>query len=192
MALLYGRNIAVFAVVATPILTFYLDSMLNELGWKLRPVTRITKRQLLINRVLVAVIGFGAFANVVAVLSPESVDTAQRAFLPIDVAEFIEEEQPQGPMLNSYNWGGYLMFALPDYPVYVDGRTDLYRDEFLTRYLRTALGRDEWRDVLDEDGINMVVVESGSGLAINLREEPGWTLIYEDDKAVIFTRDEAI
>ena len=29
-------------------------------------------------------------------------------------------------MFNSYNWGGYLMFKLPDYPVFVDGRTDLY------------------------------------------------------------------
>ena len=120
------------------------------------------------------------------------VDTAQRAFLPVDVAEYIEAEQPQGPMLNSYNWGGYLMFALPEYPVYVDGRTDLYRDEFLTRYLQTAVASNDWQAVLDEDGINMVVVESQSGLALALHDEAGWTLAYEDEKAVVFTRDEAL
>lgn len=192
MALLYGRNIAVFAVVATPILTYYLDAALNERGWILKPIQRVTRRQARINAILLGLIVFGALANMIAVLAPASVETAQRAFLPIDVAEFIEAEQPAGPMFNSYNWGGYLMFALPDYPVYVDGRTDLYKDEFLTRYLQTAVGGADWREVLDEDGINMVVVESRSGLALNLREEPGWTLVYEDEKAVIFTRDEAL
>lgn len=192
MAFLYGRNISVFAVVATPILTFYVASMLEERGWILRPVTRVTQRQARLNALLLGVIMLGAVVNTIAVLAPESVETAQRAHLPIDVAEFIDIEQPRGPMFNSYNWGGYLMFALPEYPVYVDGRTDLYRDEFLTRYLRAAFGSNGWREILDEDGINMVVVEGGSGLASNLREEAGWTLIYEDDKAVIFTRDEAI
>lgn len=192
MALLYGRNIAVFAVVATPILTYYLDAALNERGWILKPIQRVTRRQARINAILLGLIVFGALANMIAVLAPASVETAQRAFLPIDVAEFIEAEHPAGPMFNSYNWGGYLMFALPDYPVYVDGRTDLYKDEFLTRYLQTAVGGADWREVLDEDGINMVVVESRSGLALNLREEPGWTLVYEDEKAVIFTRDEAL
>ncbi|MEQ8671727.1 MAG: hypothetical protein RLP44_25995 [Aggregatilineales bacterium] len=192
MAFLYGRNIAVFAVVATPILTYYLDAVLKERGWILRPIQRVTRRQARINAVLLGLIVFGALANMIAVLAPASVETAQRAFLPMDVAEFIEAEQPTGPMFNSYNWGGYLMFALPDYPVYVDGRTDLYKDEFLTRYLQTAVGGTDWREVLDEDGINMVVVESRSGLALNLREEAGWTLAYEDNKAVIFTRDEPL
>jgi len=191
MAFLYGRNIAVFAVVATPILTYYADAALNERGWIIRPVRRMTTTQIRINTALLTLILLGALANMVAVLAPASVDTAQRAFLPVNVAEFIAEEQPERPMFNSYNWGGYLMFALPEYPVYVDGRTDLYRDEFLTRYLRTAVGGDNWREVLDEDEINTVVVESRSGLANNLREEVGWTLIYEDDMAVVFSRDEA-
>ncbi|NJL56837.1 hypothetical protein HC928_18070 [bacterium] len=40
MALLYGRNIAVFAVPATVALTYYVDDILQERGWVLRPVTR--------------------------------------------------------------------------------------------------------------------------------------------------------
>jgi hypothetical protein len=114
------------------------------------------------------------------------------------VAEFIEDNRPPGPMFNSYNWGGYLMFALPEYPVYVDGRTDLYGDEFLSRYLDAALAGEGWRDILDEDGINFAVIETGSPLAVNLAEEPGWVQIYpdethaEDDRAVIFARVEGV
>ena len=41
LALNYGRNIAVFAVVATPILTFHVDALLRERGWVMRPRKRV-------------------------------------------------------------------------------------------------------------------------------------------------------
>jgi hypothetical protein len=197
LALTAGRNIALFAVVATPIFTFHIESILEERGWSFKPTTRVTRTQARINAVLAAVIVLGVLAYIVSVLEPESVNEAQREFLPVQAAEFIESEQPAGPMFNSYNWGGYLMFALPDYPVYVDGRTDLYKNDFLLRYLDTAVAGDDWRDVLDEDGINLVVVESGSGLGRVLADEPGWTQIYPtadypDDDRVIYQRDEPL
>jgi hypothetical protein len=96
-------------------------------------------------------------------------------------------------MFNSYNWGGYLMFAAPEYPVFVDGRTDMYGDAFLTRWLQTATGGEGWRETLDEYGINLVVVENGSGLARQLATDSDWRLIYPrpsdaDEQAVIFAR----
>lgn len=50
-------------------------------------------------------------------------------------------------MFNSYDFGGYLVWALyPVMPVYVDGRTGLYGDAFLNEYLNTALaGPRDWR-----------------------------------------------
>ncbi len=188
MALLYGRNIALFAVPATVVLTYHIDDILTERGFVLRTATRVTKTQIRLNVALLVFVMFGVFAYFVSVITPETVDEAQRMFLPVEVAEFIEDESLEGPMFNSYNWGGYLLFALPDVPVYVDGRTDLYRDELLSRYLQAALGQPGWREILDEDGIRLVVVEAASGLATNLREESAWTLEYEDGRAVIFTK----
>ncbi len=192
MGLLAGRNIAVFAVVATPVFSHYVDAALQERGWILKPIQRVTRRQARLNAVLLGVILFGALAVIASVWSPTAIDTAQRQFLPVNVAEYMAENNLSGRMFNSYNWGGYLMFALPDVPVYVDGRTDLYRDEFLLRYLKTAVGGDGWREVLDEDAIDFVVIEAKGGLANRLREASGWTLLYEDEQdfAVIFTRDE--
>lgn len=194
MGLMAGRNIALFAVVTTPVLTFHVTALLEERGWDFRPMTRVTRRQARLNLVLLLVIVIGVIARVAMVVDPEVVDEAQREILPVQVAEFIEAEQPTGPMFNSYNMGGYLLFALPDFPVYVDGRTDLYKNEFLTRYLETAGGGDDWRDVLDEDGIQFVVMEKRSGLAKRLEADSGWTLIYpnaeyEDDNNVIYLRD---
>ena len=195
MGLLAGRNIAVFAVVATPVLTRHVDDLLTERGWVIKPVYRVTPRMVRLNLLLVVVILLGALAKVLLVLDAETVTAAQEKYLPVRVADFIEQKKPAGPMFNSYNWGGYLMFALPDYPVFVDGRTDLYGDEFLTEYLRAALGDPEWRKVFAEYGINLVVIETGSGLANVLLEEPDWKQIYptgqyEDDQAVVFVREE--
>lgn len=195
MALTAGRNIAVFAVVAIPVLTYYADSALTARGWVLNPIRRVTVRQGRLNTAILAVVLLGIGAVTASILSPAAVDAAQRAYLPVDAAEFIAEEAPPGPMFNSYNWGGYLMFALPDYPVYADGRTDLYGDEFLLHYIRVHAARDDWRAALDDDGVNLVVVEAFSALAGQLAEEPGWTRIYdsagdEDNiNAMIFVRD---
>jgi hypothetical protein len=189
MALLAGRNIAVFAVVATPVLTYHLDSILDERGWALKPVRYATSSMARLNVALVAIILLGVLAKVILVLDTKTVTAAQEERLPVHVAEYLNDERPAGPMFNSYNWGGYLMFAAPDYPVFVDGRTDLYGDEFLTTYLRTATGSPGWQETLDDYNINLVVVEAQSGLARALRSEPGWQLDYEDGIATVFVRE---
>lgn len=191
MALLAGRNVAVFAVVATPILTRYLDTVLTERGWVVRPIQRVTPRMARLNVILVGVIGLVALLKVLLVLDTKTVDQAQRDYLPVDAAEHLQLANLTGPMFNSYNWGGYLMYALPDTPVFVDGRTDLYGDDFLTHdYLQTASGAPGWQDTLTKYGIKLVVMEADSGLARNLRDDPAWHIDYEDKLAVIFVRQD--
>jgi hypothetical protein len=189
MGLLAGRNIAVFAVVATPVLTWHLDTLLQERGWVLRSVKFATLSQARLNAILIGVISLAALAKIVLVLDAETVYEAQSTILPVAAAEYLEAENPPGNMFNSYNWGGYLMFAAPQYPVYVDGRTDLYGSDFLVEWRQVALGGGDWRTVLDEADINLVVVENGSGLARNLEEADDWRLDYEDDLAVVYVRE---
>src|SRR5215207_534204 len=125
MGFLAGRNIAVFAVVATPVLTYYLDAALRDRGW-LRPGARFaTPMQARINLFLIALIVLGAAAKVLLVLDQKTVAEAQADAFPIGASNYLNTAQPEGPMFNSYNWGGYLMFAAPQYLVYVDGRTDM-------------------------------------------------------------------
>jgi hypothetical protein len=188
MALLAGRNIAVFAVVATPVLTYHLDSILTERGWALRSRSRVTAGMARINLVLLIVVLLGAAAKVLLVLSPTLVAQEMRNYLPVGAVEYLQANPPPREMFNSYNWGGYLMFRLPDTPVYVDGRTDLYGDAFLTQYLQTAIGGDGWQETLDAQGVNMVVIEQGSGLARRLRDDAGWQEVYTDSMASIFER----
>lgn len=189
MSLLAGRNIAVFAVAATPVLTYHLDSILNERGWVFKPMSRVTPRMARLNLVIVIVVLVGALAKVLLIMEPISLAENMRAYLPVEVSEYLRESQPPREMFNSYNWGGYLMFAVPEYPVFVDGRTDLYGDAFLTQYLQTAFAGDGWRETLDSYAINTVVIEKDSGLARQLRDENGWGEVYTDDMVAVFVRE---
>lgn len=194
MALLYGRNIAVFAVAAAPALSLGLDALLRENRLDFTPRKSVSPQQGRLNAALISLILFAAIANAASVLNADTVAKFQRRTLPVEAADFIAETQPPGPMFNSYNWGGYLLWALPDYPVYVDGRTDLYRSDFLLRWLDTALGLGQWQNVLEEDGINLVIIEQRSGLDWRLRDAPDWTRVYppaasDDNRVVIYLRD---
>ena len=92
-------------------------------------------------------------------------------------------------MFNSYNWGGYLIYELwPEYPVYIDGRTDLYEDDFMRRYVQVVSAGDKWSQILDEDGVNLILIEQNSTLTKFLKRDAVWQEIYEDEIAVIFAR----
>lgn len=207
MALLAGRNIAIFALVATPILVRYADAAWTAqqrhwaedgLPWQQsllaalsgRPA-RPARRLFVLNWVLLGLVLLGAGVKAGQVLWPGTMARVEAETLPRQAVTFLETEQPAGPMFNSYNWGGYLIYRLwPDYRVFVDGRTDLYDDAFLREYLNTARTGPGWREPLERYGINLVFIEHDSLLANALREEPGWLEVYRDEQAALFRRVE--
>lgn len=188
LALWAGRNIAVFAVAATPALSRLVNAYLEERGWHLRPMKNVKGTRLVINWILLMIVAFGGLAKIGSDLLPENVEEVQEELLPLAAVSYLEKNPPQGNMLNSYNWGGLLMFLLPDFPVFVDGRTDLYGDKFLKDYFKTYLGASDWRVMLEKYDIQVVVVEDENALATLLREDDSWEIVYEDDQAVILEK----
>ena len=49
-----------------------------------------------------------------------------QAHSPVRAVEFIQSQPLSGPMLNDWDDGGYLIWAAPEYPVFIDGRADVY------------------------------------------------------------------
>lgn len=190
LALLYARNIAVFAVVATPILTHHFDNALSERKMILRPRRTVPLPMAILNIILIvaAVIGVGAYA--LSLFTPDNIREMQAEILPINAVNYLNENDLPREMFNSYNWGGYLMFAATDYPVFVDGRTDLY-GEFVEDYIAIYRNRVESIEAeLENYGVNLVVVEQGVSINAALSEISAWQITYEDDLAVIWVRDE--
>ena len=99
------------------------------------------------------------------------------------------ENHPPGQLFNSYNWGGYLCGGYgADYPVYVDGRTDVYDNAFLQEYLKIVTGQLDAPVVFDERGIKVVMVEQESPLGPQLLKSGRWQAAYRDDLAVVYVR----
>ena len=156
----------------------------------MHPARFATPMQARLNLVLIVLVLVGALAKIALVLKPVAVAEAQAQTLPVEAVAYLNRARPPGPIFNTYNWGGYLIYAAPEYPVYVDGRTDLYGDSFLTRYLQVATGARGWQADFDNYGINVALVETSGALADNLRERPGWTVAYEDSLAAVFVREQ--
>ncbi len=196
LALVAGRNIALFALVAAPVLARHAQAALDDVagrypGWAgmVSGGGESARGLIWLNWLILLVVTLAAFVKVSIPLDPKLNTRLIANTLPVAAAEFISDSRPAGPMFNSYNWGGYLSWALyPDYPIYVDGRTDLYSDEFFSEYLKVASGARDWEAVLERRGVRLLVVETGSPLAAAARRHSDWLQVYTDPVAVVLER----
>ena len=188
LALWASRNIALFAVVATPTLSRQVDAYLTERGWQIRPMKSVRGARLILNWALLILIVFGGLAKIATDLEAENVDEIQAEFFPLEALSYIRENPPAGNMLNNYNWGGLQIYTVPDVPVFVDGRTDLYGDDLLGDYFDALLGASNWRDVFEDYDIQAAFLPEESSLSTLLREDGEWQIVYEDEQAVIFEK----
>jgi len=95
---------------------------------------------------------------------------------------------PSERMFNSYNWGGYIIWRLPDHPVFIDGRADLYGDPLFGEYLKVWKLDPSWGEVLRRWQVQVVICERPSALATLLAESPSWEQVYADSTAAVFRR----
>ncbi len=198
-ALFAGRNIAIFGLVVTPILARYADAAWSE-QWQAWGRQRVPFANAstyrggpltVLNWLLLILIAGAALVKIALPLDPQISHQVEQTRFPYEAVEFIKEERPPGPLFNDYNWGGYLIFKLwPDYPVYIDGRTDLYDDAFIRRYISVMVADEGWPQILDEAGINTVMIGPESTLAKFMSRDPAWREIYRDGQAVIFSRSQ--
>jgi hypothetical protein len=92
-----------------------------------------------------------------------------------------------GPVLNSEAFGGYLAFrGVPDF---IDGRIEMYGNDFLARDLAAERGdRAALLRLLARYQIAWALVQRHSAEAAALRDLPGWRRVYADDDAVVYRR----
>jgi hypothetical protein len=103
--------------------------------------------------------------------------------------EFLQREKLSGKMFNNDEFGDYMVYAAwPKYQVFMDGRTDMYREKFISPYLKVAHARPGWKNILAQFDIDWVIFDTDSALTAALRESNDWQPIYSDKIATIFIR----
>jgi hypothetical protein len=185
-----GRHLPIFAFAAAPLLAEHASLWIKSQGFH-RPVQAhdkiLSRRQAVLRYALVVVTLAAGLINVRQVMARQL--SAETQSFPASAVEFIQRENPPGPIFNAYNWGGYLIWKLyPERRVYIDGRADVYGDAFIDEYIKTSKGQGDWRGVLNRFEVRTVIIKPDSMLALLLEREEGWSKVYEDGQAVVLIR----
>jgi hypothetical protein len=180
------RNIALFAIAAAPLLSEWINAFIQTLPQKAEhSASRALNPRLAstINGLLILVLGLTALGNLYLVSQPERVDRNY----PVDAVKWIRDNQPAGRLFNSYNWGGYLLWTLPEFPVFIDGRADLYGDDLINQWHDVVNAEENAASILDAWDVNVILLEPHWPI-VDILEERGWDTTYQDEQAVILIR----
>ena len=93
-----------------------------------------------------------------------------------------------GVLLNEYDWGGYLIWVVPDRPVFIDGRLyPFIPNGVMTGYLTATHVLPGWRGVIDRWNVSQALLRPDRPLAQALRDER-WTVVAQDATFVLLER----
>jgi len=107
---------------------------------------------------------------------------------PVNAANYLRQHPQPGPLYNAFDWGGFLIWYMPDYPVAIDGRADLYGDELNDRFYAAANGDNSYATDPYLDRAGVVLLFRDMPLSALLSSDPRFQKIYEDSLAVMFVR----
>ncbi len=107
--------------------------------------------------------------------------------MPAAALAAVEATHVTGQVLNDYGFGGYLIFA--GIAPFIDGRAELYGDEFIKRYVQAMLlESNELPKLLEQYGIVWTLIAPERPAALLLDHLHGWRRLYADDVAVVHVR----
>ena len=137
---------------------------------------------------------FALVAVVLLILAPgleftsRALDRTITGMFPVNAVNFVRQNRIPGPLYNDFDWGGFLTWYLPEYPVVIDGRTDVYGDEIDRMCFDTQNGGPSYRQdpYLNEAGL--VLLHRSDGLVATLQLDPRFRKVYEDQLATVFVR----
>lgn len=104
------------------------------------------------------------------------------------VVNFLDKGYPPGNLLNDYEWGDYLIYAMKSPPkVFIDGRADMYGEEVFSDHGK-ILGMDKEVDkLLEKYSIGWALLLRDNLLGRYLLDCRGWRSIYTDEHIVVLS-----
>ena len=118
-----------------------------------------------------------------------ALDRAISREYPVDAVNFLRRNPVGGPLYNSFDFGGFLIFYMPQYPVSIDGRTDLYGSALVEQYYATQEADPSYSTdpALNEAGV--VVLKNKFPITGMLLSDRRFRVIYRDDLATVLVHN---
>jgi hypothetical protein len=172
------RNVAFFAVVAAPVLS-RLCGVREASSKKPRPV----------GGVAYSMIAAAVLVAVLCVRARWQQGGERLGWRPLSASLIEAVRRCPDQLFNHLEDGGYLMWALPSRPIFVDSRMNAYPVHLL-KQSREADLRGVYADVFREYGIGCAVVRTDSPLARRLELDGAMARTYSDRQRTVFERFE--
>jgi hypothetical protein len=198
MGLYSTRNIPLFALIAAPIMAEgfaaafrtrpagngqILEAYRNREN-RLQSVDGMLRGHLW--PIAVVALFVGLLAGGVSLDSTHHGNRFDPQVFPVAAANWLEANPPPGKMFNYFSWGGYLLYRLwPEQKVFIDGQTDFYGEDLTRQYEQVYYCEEGWQDVLARHQVQWAILPADALLAVRLRNDLGWRVIYQDETAVI-------
>ncbi len=200
-AIVHARNIPLFALAGALLAAPYVQSCLNRMApvWQ-RAAGRDASR---LPALLLAAVSLFCVASALRVAvqtvraAPEQAPVflehlgrvAVRAdWFPERACQFMRAERfpPHLRMFNSYSIGGYLIEQLPQEPVFIDGREDIYLGPVMDDYIgiEHCAAPSACADTLSRYQFDCVVTNDPPEVRA-FAADPQWAVVYTDDRATV-------
>jgi len=140
-------------------------------------------RQTLVAGLTVAVTGMAFLA-----LIPRESSVLMRRVaetLPVKACDYIRSASLPQPLFNAYEWGAFLTWYLPEYPVAIDARRGLYPEELETDYFKVMRVEIPYQSLPAMKNARTILLQKSNVLGGGLRNVPGFQVAYEDDVAIV-------
>jgi uncharacterized membrane protein len=195
-ALLAGRNVPLFLMVAAPVVACMLRDVLSHLSTsrgfgavcatiseiceELRPWERL-RRFHAVSALAVLLLAALFASGASGFESQFDPDRFPATAIPIVEASSARR------IFASDQWGGYLIYRLyPSKQVFIDGRADVFGRELSNTGIGILNARFDWSQQLDHFAVDMVLIKPDAPLATVLKTSPGWRMLFDDGKAIVF------
>jgi hypothetical protein len=197
LALQNVRNIALFVAAVTPVLINTYGEWWRELAAAHKWTFNLPPRKLfaVITAIVLILIALLVTVRVDNNINPARQEKLEAETYPVAASDWLAAHPEVGTrMFNQYGWGGYLanrFYPQPNRKVFIFGEAALMGDDLLNEYEHIYTIHSDWKTLLDNNGIDYVVENRGDPLPNLLATQPDWTLVYQDNVAVIYVRKAA-
>lgn len=111
---------------------------------------------------------------------------------PCNAVEFLRKQPKKGNLFNPYEQGGFLIWQLPEYKIFVDGRMPAWKHPSdkspYTIYLEIVQAQPGWEETIKQNKTDWMLVGNGTFIDIELQERPREWLKerYRDERYVVY------
>jgi hypothetical protein len=185
MALLATRNVLWWSLAAAPALCRILAEEPSRRRREMEPS--------LLNTSIAACLVLLALLFVSLSAESEGLRTPGQRVADAPVALTSELQQVLRPgerVFNAQRWGSWFELALPDHPVFVDSRIELFPTGVWNDYLNVSVAREGWQEILSRWNVRVLALHpvQQEDLIPAVARDPHWRRVYRDDDGSIFVR----